>query len=56
MPGRLVAPGPGRLAAPLIKKPSEPPTDGMQKTDASVVDFGVVFTGGPTTFTPTSAM
>ena len=31
-----MAPGPGRFAAPLMRKPRLPPTDGMQKTDARV--------------------
>jgi len=45
VPGRLVAPGPGRLAAPLMRKPRLPPTDGMQKTDARVEALGVASTG-----------
>ena len=42
------------MAAPLIRKPSEPPTDGMQKTEASFVAVGAAVTGP--VFEPTSAM
>ncbi len=40
-----MAPGPGRFAAPLIRKPRLPPTEGMQSVDARVVGVGVVPTG-----------
>ncbi len=44
VPGRDVAPGPGRLAAKFTRTLD---VDGMQNTDASVTDVGVSSVIGP---------